>query len=186
MTPLTVDFNGDADGHTYSDGSWQYRNGRLVAAEARASGKRLYGDGNWGDYTVEVSVTPLEAPNCGLLVRATNPGAPNFMNDAATDSDAATGTDWLEGYFVGLTEDAVILGKQSYGYTELARSEGCFPTGETYRLKVICLGARIRVFVDGELYLDYTDPEPYAQGMVGIRCCRSSAAFEDLTVSRVE
>ncbi len=182
VTRLTVDFSTDADGHIYSDGNWSLRDGRLTLTDARASGKRLYGHKNWGDYTVEVSVTPMEDPNCGLLVRATNPGAPNFMNHAPTSSDAATGTDWLEGYFVGLTEGAVILGKQSYGYQELSHRNGRFETGKTYRLKVICQGARLQVYVDGELCIDYTDDAPFMQGMVGIRCCHSSAAFDDLKV----
>ena len=182
VIPLTLDFSTNVDGHIYSDGNWALRNGRLTLTETRASGKRLYGNKNWGDYTVEVSVTPLETPNCGLLVRATNPGAPNFMNNAPTMDEAATGTDWVEGYFVGLTEDAVILGKQSYGYKELSQKSGRFEAQKTYRLKVICQGARLHVYVNGELYIDYTDETPFLQGMVGIRCCHSSAAFDDFAI----
>lgn len=180
VTPMTVDFHTGSDGHIYSDGPWSLSDGRLTLTDTRASGKRLYGDRNWGDYTVEVSVTPLKAPHCGLLVRATNPGAPNFLNEDPTREDATAGTDWVEGYFVGLTSDSVVLGKQSYGYTELARQSGRFETGKSYQLKVICQGARLRVYVDGELYVDYTDDMPFMQGMVGVRCYRSSAAFDDL------
>ena len=182
VSPLTADFSTTSDGHTYSDGNWSLRDGCLALADANASGKRLYGDKNWGDYTVEVSVTPLSTPNCGLLVRATNPGAPNFMNSEPTGGDAAAGTDWLEGYFVGLTENAVILGKQSYSYRELTHAEGRFRVNKTYQLKVICRGARLQVFVDGELCIDYTDPDPFMQGMAGIRCCYSSAAFDDFKI----
>ena len=49
-----------------------------------------------------------------------------------------------------------------------------------YTLKVVCEGARLRVYVDGTLYLDYTDPEPYMQGMVGIRTHNCPAVFEGL------
>ena len=182
---LTVDFSTEADGHTYSDGPWNIGDGRLTLADARASGKRLYGHKNWGDYDVEVSVTPMGDPNCGLLVRATNPGAPNFMNSAPTIADAAAGTDWLEGYFVGLSEDAVILGKQSYSFRELSRKDGRFESGKTYRLRVHCRGARLLVYVDGELYIDYTDDAPFLQGMVGVRCCGSSAVFDDVKVEGV-
>jgi hypothetical protein len=77
----------------------------------------------------------------------------------------------------------VIIGKQSYGYREVARSDGAFPSGKSYRLKVVCVGARISVYVDGTLYLDYTDPEPYIQGIVGLRTHACSVAFDDLVVT---
>ena len=183
VTPLTLDFVTDADGHIYSDGNWSLKDGRLTLTEPHASGKRLYGNKNWGDYTVEVTVTPLGTPNSGLLVRATNPGAPNFMNHTPTNDDAAAGTDWVEGYFVGLTSNAVILGKQSYSYKELTHAEGRFEAGKTYQLKVVCRGARLQVYVDGELYLDYIDADPFMQGMVGIRSCGCAVGFDDLKVT---
>ena len=149
-----------------------------------SSAKRLFGQENWGDYAAEVTVTPQSAPNCGLLVRATEPGAPNFMTQLPTSNDAATGTDWVKGYFIGLSENGVVLGKQSYGYTELAHATGQFRPGRSYCLRVECEGARIRVLVDGILYIiDYTDPEPFMQGMVGIRSHDCKALYEDLTVT---
>ena len=182
VTPLTVDFDTDRDVHVYTDGGWSLKNGRLAISDVISTGKRLYGDKNWGDYTVEVSVTPMNTPNCGLLVRATNPGAPNFMRDEPTSSDAATGTDWVEGYFVGLTENAVILGKQSYSYRELTHTEGRFEAGKTYQLKVICHGAHLQIYVDGALYIDYTDSNPFMQGMVGVRTHQCGAIFDNLKV----
>jgi hypothetical protein len=86
---------------------------------------------------------------------------------------------------VGLTGEGVILGKQGYGYTELARADGQFRAGKAYTLKVICTGARIQVYVDGTLYLDYTDPDPYMQGMVGIRTHNCFAAFDNLLISPI-
>jgi len=183
VDPSSVMFGGARDSSVYVDGSWRQGDGQLTLSGDHASGKRLYGDKNWGDYTVEVWVTPLQDPNCGLLVRATNPGAPNFMSNPPSAEDAQTGTDWVEGYFVGLLGDAVVLGKQSYGYRELTRAEGSFQAGNEYHLRVVCEGARLQVYVDGTLYIDYTDPDPFMQGMVGVRAYQCSASFEDLTVS---
>ena len=90
------------------------------------------------------------------------------------------------GYFVGLTSDGVIIGKQSYNYRQVARADGNFQAGKSYRLKVVCEGAQIRVYVDGTLYLDYTDPEPYMQGLVGVRAHNCSVAFDDLTVTGIQ
>lgn len=171
---------GERDGHVYTDGPWERAGGGLCSG---SSAKRLFGQENWGDYAVEVTVTPQSAPNCGLLVRATEPGAPNFMTQLPTSNDAATGTDWVKGYFVGLSENGVVLGKQSYSYTELAHATGQFRPGRSYGLRVECEGARIRVLVDGILYIDYTDPEPFMQGMVGIRSHDCKAIYEDLTVT---
>ena len=183
VTPLNVTFTKNDEDPVHSVGAWETIDGRLTLSGSHSYGKVLYGSPNWGDYTAEVTVTPSSSPNCGLLVRATNPGDPSFLNAWPSASDAATATDWVVGYFVGLTSDGVIIGKQSYGYREVARSDGAFPSGKSYRLKVVCVGARISVYVDGTLYLDYTDPEPYMQGMVGLRTHACSVAFDDLVVT---
>lgn len=183
VTPLTLTFTKDAENPVHGVGAWEITGGRLTLSSRSSCGKVLYGSPNWGDYTVEVTVTPTSSPNCGLLVRATNPGTPTFLNAWPSAEDAATATDWVMGYFVGITSDRVIIGKQSYGYRQLADVVGTFPAGTAYRLKVVCEGARIRVYVDGALYLDYTDPEPYMQGMVGIRAHNCAVGFDDLTVT---
>jgi hypothetical protein len=182
VTSLTVAFTKDAENPVHGVGAWEITNGRLTLSGRSSCGKALYGSPNWGDYTVEVSVTPASTPNCGLLVRASNPGAPTFLNAWPSVEDAATATDWVMGYFVGLAPDGVIIGKQSYSYREVAKAPGTFSSSKTYRLKAVCEGDRIRVYVDGELYLDYTDPEPYVQGMVGVRAHNCAVAFDDLTV----
>ncbi len=182
VTPLSISFDKDTSDPVYTDGGWEIKKGALSTSGSAAFGKVLYGSPNWGDYEAEVSLTPNASPNCGLLVRATNPGNPAFLGAQPSQGDAATATDWVQGYFVGLTGDGVILGKQSYGYRELSRADGQFRAGQTYTLKVICTGARIQVYVDGVLYLDYTDPQPYMQGMVGVRTHHCAVAFEDLQV----
>ena len=177
-------FDAEDNMFMYSDGSWTV-DGSLRTT-SRVCAKRLYGSENWGDYTVEVSVTPTDGVNCGLLVRATNPGAPNFAHVAATDADAAGGTDWLQGYFVGLSERGVIIGKQNYSYQELARADGNYTKGTTYVLRVECEGATMRVFVDSELLIEYTDPDPFMQGMIGVRTCVCAAEFDELRVQPLQ
>ncbi len=168
----------------YTDGAWELWRGAM-ATRTPVCAKRLYGNENWGDYAVSVQVKPQSGINCGLLVRATNPGAPNFAHVPVTAQDAQAGTDWVQGYFVGLTPDGVILGKQNYGYTELARARGSFSEGKEYLLRAECVGATLRVYVDGELYLTYTDPDPYMQGMIGVRVHECAAAFDELCIEPV-
>ncbi|MGM9680169.1 MAG: family 43 glycosylhydrolase, partial [Eubacteriales bacterium] len=54
---LSVDFNSGAGTPVYKDGNWAAKNGTLLMSAA-GSGKITYGDANWGDYTLEVDVTP--------------------------------------------------------------------------------------------------------------------------------
>ena len=182
----TIDFAKNMDGNQYSDGTWKIQGGKLVMTGNPATGKRLYGDKNWGDYVVTVEVTPGADVNCGLLVRATNPGACNFQLNQGTDADAQTSTDWVEGYYVGLTATNVLLGKQSYGYDALKSAKGSFKVGTTYTLKVVCQGANIQVYVDNQLYIDYTDADAFTQGMVGVRTHKCAASFDNLTVAPIE
>ena len=173
----------DLNAPEHTDGNWSLLGETLTLAGGSPYGKRLYGSPNMGDYTVEVNVTPKAIPNCGLMVRVTAPGSPNFMDRAPDDEDARTATDWVKGYFVGLSADGLIIGKQNYGYREVARAEGRFQPQRAYDLKVVCEGARILVYVNGALYLDYTDPEPFTQGMVGVRTHNCPAVFEGLKIS---
>jgi GH43 family beta-xylosidase len=182
---IQLDFNQNNDHPCHVDGAWKITDGHLSISGPQVCGKRLYGTPNMGDYEVEVTVTPKTAPNCGLLVRATNPGSPNFLNTDPTADDARAATDWVEGYFVGLAAEGVIIGKQSYGYSQVAFAEGEFKAGSSYKLKVVCEGARILVYVDGKLYVDFTDPDPYMQGMVGVRTHNCSATFDDLSVKPI-
>ena len=179
---ITKDYAEAEDGFRYSDGGWQITDGTLTMPGSGGFGKRLYGSPNMGDYTVEVTVTPKRAPNCGLLVRATNPGSPNFLGTQDSREDAITATDWVMGYFVGLSPDGVVIGKQSYSYREIARAAGDFRPNTPYNLKVECAGATLRVFVDGKLYLEYTDPEPFTRGMAGVRTHNCAAVFDGLVI----
>ncbi len=182
---VSIDFSGEDDGTVYSDGAWSIEDGILNMAGNPSTGKRLYGNANWGDYIVEADVTPRSNINCGLLVRVTSPGAPNFQNNEPTDNDANGGTDWLKGYFVGITDSGVILGRQNYGYKTLAEKQGNFKRGVTYHLMAVCEGASIRVYVDDELYIEYTDNDPYIQGMAGVRSHQGRASFDNFKISKI-
>lgn len=186
VKPINQDFSASYDTTIYRDGNWSLKDGVLSLPSATCA-KRLYGDKNWGDYTVEIDVTPTGGINCGLMVRTTNPGASNFQFNSPTDNDTLEGTDWFMGYFVGITSDAgLIIGKHSYSYQQVAGMKLSFSQNTTYRLKVVCEGANIKVYVDGTLYLDYTDSDPFLQGMVGMRTHRCAAVFDNFAVTPIE
>ena len=163
----------------YTDGGWTVSDTSLSVDGPSFCGKILYGSPNWGDYEVELTVTPKDLPSCDLLVRVTNPGNPAFLGQTP---DPVGGIYWMEGYSVELTPERLILAKQSYGREEVAGIDMSFSADTSYVLKVVCRGAEIVVYLDGELMLTYTDPEPFMQGMVGMRSQFCSAEFSGLSV----
>jgi hypothetical protein len=78
------------------------------------------------------------------------------------------------------------LGKQSYGYTGLVSESGSFTVGTTYHLRVECRGANIKVYVDGKLCIDYTDPDPFFQGMVGVDTYKCTCTYDNLKVEPLQ
>lgn len=169
------------DNAAYYDGVWQNDNGALTAENGW--GKRLYGSPNWGDYTVETNITLGADGSAGVLARATNPGTYLFINNAPDAATGKSGATSFIGYAALLSSSGVSLCGDSYGETECQRAEHVFEAGKSYRLKVVCRGAEIQVYVDDVLYLDYTDPDARMQGYVGI-CLRNSSAsaISDVTV----
>ena len=180
---ININFTSSKDGNVHSDGVWEIADGKITSSGETLTGKRLYGSKNIGDCTVKVNVTPRGNINCGLVVRATDPSTITFLDHDEDVYDALDGTDWLFGYFVGLSEGRVVLGKQYYAYTELASASAPVKSGQTYELKAVCRGAKIEVYLDGELLISYTDPNPFIQGSAGIRTCDSRASFEAFSIS---
>jgi len=110
-----------------------------------------------------------------------------LLNNSISNDNLKAGTDWVQSYFVGLSGDSVVLGKQNYSWKQLKSASGTFSENETYTLKVECNGANIKVYVDGELKIDYTDvDDPWIQGMVGLRCHTASAQFDNLKVTPIK
>ncbi|MBR2986849.1 MAG: family 43 glycosylhydrolase [Clostridia bacterium] len=175
------DYEGATDPNSYADGSWKLQNGMLVLDGGSASvGKYLYGSPNYGDYTVEADITPMGEINFGILVRAQNPS----LGDAGTSAPA--GSDFVQGYFIGLSSNGVVLGKQNYNWQTLTSASCTVRSGSTYHLKVTVKGAEITISLDGEELIRYVDPTPYFQGMAGIRGHYSIAAVDNFVITPLE
>ncbi|MBE6636922.1 MAG: hypothetical protein E7618_03850 [Ruminococcaceae bacterium] len=165
--------------HSHTDGAWTTNGGKLILTEG--CGKRLFGKAGWSDYTVEAEITPLsEDINFGLVLRVTNPAD---SNGVVSESRAS---DYYQGYFVGLSEGSVVLGKQNYNWTELSRVAAPIQQGGTYHLKAEAVGNTIRIWLDGALIITYTDEQyPFLQGMVGVRGHKSTASIDNFVVTAV-
>jgi len=165
----------DPDAVLYRDGSWIAENGTLTLQEG--CGKWLTGDPYLGDYTVEAEITPLgDGINFGILLRARNPSV------GGAGDDVAAGTDFLQGYFVGLGSGSVFLGKHNYNWQQLASASANVHSGKTYRLTAQAEGTVIRVWLDGVLLIEYDDPNPFLWGAPGLRGHFSTARVSSFTV----
>jgi hypothetical protein len=159
----------------YVDGTWNISSGE---AEINGFGKRTMGSTGWTDYTVQVDITCVSGVNAGLIFRATNPA----LGDAGNSAQA--GTDFIQGYFVGLSSNRVVLGKQNYNWTELASKTGeTYLVNNKYTLKVEVKANNIKAYVNNVLKIDYNDPSPFICGKVGLRICDSHARFDNFSVT---
>jgi len=120
--------------------------------------------------------------NAGVIFRVNNPA-----NGGANDNPSA-GTDFLQGYFVGLNKTSVILGKQNYGWKQLKSLAGTYSLNTAYHIKIVTSGANIKVYVTDMTTpkIDYTDPNPIISGKVGFRSNNVHVHFDNLTVTTTD
>jgi len=160
----------------YSDGNWTIESGQ---ASINGSGKKCLGSTGWTDYTIEADVTYINAMNAGIIFRVTNPA------NGGADDNPGVGTDFLQGYYVGIYNTSVSLGKQNYSWTNLVSTPGTYLLNTSYHIKIVTSGANIKVYVTDMTTpkIDYTDPNPFITGKVGLRSCNVHAHFDNFTVT---
>lgn len=179
VTAISLDFAKGAGNTAYSDGNWKVKDGQLVLGETGsygAIGKILYGDKGWANYTISADITPTEGNlDAGLAVRVTNPAT-------GEDNNLSKGSSYYEGYYIALTAKGVSLAKVNYEFDEVKLYKKEMKLGETHNLKVQAEDATIRVWLDGELVIEYTDKEPYAHGMAGMRGYCTTTKYDNLVI----
>jgi hypothetical protein len=140
----------------------------------------MVGSENWGNYTVESDITVTsQTINAGLCVRVSNPST-------HSENNISKGSDYLQGYFIGLGDNSVFLGKHNYDWKMLKQMPFAVQSGQTYHLKVDVEENVIRISVDGTLLITYEDTDaPFLHGMVGYRAHACSMKADNLTVSPI-
>ena len=163
----------------YTDGAWSIVSGQ---ASINGYGKRALGNIGWTDYTIDCDVTYKNGMNAGLIFRVNNP------SQGGENNDSRLGTDFLQGYFVGIGTDKITLGKHNYNWKSLATSPGSFTLNKKYHIRVVVEGANIKVYVDNMTTpkIDYTDPSPFISGKVGFRSHNTNVLFDNLTVTTAD
>ncbi len=168
--------NSFGKGWNYTDGAWSIVSGQ---ASINGYGKRTLGNIGWTDYTIDCDVTYKNGMNAGLIFRVNNP------SQGGENNDSRLGTDFFQGYFVGMGNDKVTLGKHNYSWKSLATSPGSFSLNRKYHIRVAVKGANIKVYVDNMSVpkIDYTDPFPFISGKVGFRSHSTNVLFDNLVVT---
>jgi hypothetical protein len=150
-----------------------------LSDNGNATGKRLYGKENWGDYTVIAHISAEgERADAGILLRATNPA-----QGGAGDSPVL-GTYFVQGYYVSLGQGKVSLYKLNYEASLLTETSiDDYSEGKMYELSVSAQGNELIILVDGTECIRYRDDNhPYLQGMAGVRTLNTAMQIEDFAV----
>ena len=160
----------------YNDGTWAVISGQGVIS---GYGKRTLGSTGWTDYTVQTDVTYTNNMNGGLIFRVNNPAL------GGAGKDPQLGTDFYQGYYVTLGASSVVLGKQNYNWTQLRSAAGTYSLNTKYTIRVEVSGANIKVYVDdmNTPKIDFTDPDPFISGKVGLRAHNAYVLFDNFSVT---
>ena len=178
---LLLTYDSILDDYIYFDGKWRIKDGALIInEEASSTGKRLYGSEHWGDYTVEADFKFLDKTmDSGVLIRAVNPALGGAGNSASA------GTYFLQGYYVGLQKERLILVKVNYGMKILKEVPIAAVKDQNYHLKVTAVGTKLTVSLDGQVLIEYEDlVRPFLNGAAGVRCYFSPTQINMFSVTK--
>ena len=185
---ISDDFSSDG-GYSYQDGvSWKVEDGALLID---GWGKRLYGDYTYGDYKFEFDYTPVGTRiNCGIIVRCQNPSETATINSSmgtnTTEASAQGGINWFQGYYIELTAREARLKSVNYSEKQKAMGTISLKSDTTYHIEIICKGATITLIVDGNTVFEYTDSEPFLNGMAGFRASDREAKIDNMVISPLD
>ncbi|WP_178024344.1 family 43 glycosylhydrolase [uncultured Paenibacillus sp.] len=144
-----------------------------------ADDRLFVGNADWDDYELSLKVgIPESLTGEGqVFIRTTNE---SYFEHQVQDS--------AMGYAISLTDGQLQLLKLNYGSIAVSSGRATMEPGQTYSLRVVLAGSSIQVYWDGadEPVIDYTDPDPYFHGRVGLRSIGSTFSFSQMQVSAVK
>ena len=166
---------GPAGWTTYA-GNWSLSNENYINFSVDTQGDKSIGGPSSGDYTLSGDVELTSSGgNAGFLVRATNP---------------AVGADSVDGYFLGVDAAGfVVIGKESYGWTELAAAPlNAAPANTWYHLTAQIVGCQIKLTAQpvnsSTPSNDVTVTDcSYSSGQVGVRSYNTSAQWRYVSIT---
>ena len=140
---------------------------------ARSGDKLIMNDVSMADgiYEADITINSLSdaGGNAGFAIRSSN---------------YLIGSDGLDGYYVGIGNGYVQVGRMNNSWTELAKVEMSGLTlGTTHKLTVAVFGSRIQVYVDdaNTPCVDITD-STYSQGGAAIRGFQCNSTIDNVRI----
>jgi uncharacterized protein (TIGR03437 family) len=156
--------DGDADGWALNviesqARGWQVeKEGNNHVFVGRGGGEARLVEGPWGDFRLAAKVKVVG----GWL-------------------DISCRNSYYAYYDVRLQRDSLALSRVRLNseFTWLANVPASYAPDRWYSLAIVGIGANIKVYVDGVLKIDYTDPAPVLLGGVGLSMASGSEVFVD-------
>ncbi len=130
-----------------TDGKWKIKNGALVntttdMAYSNTGSVAYFGDTSWDNYTMTVEATKLDGGEGFIIPFAVKDIDNNIFWNIGGWSNTVSCLQKIEngnksGQIVGTVKDITI------------------ETGKTYEIKIVVDDAKVKGYIDGELYVDY-------------------------------
>lgn len=171
------DFNdGNADNWTVvSGGSFlsvnQGRYGGIVTTYSTVADS-VIGDTTWSNYIYEVDMESKQGADINLLFRYLDSG---------------------HRYGFHISSNSIKLEKvhpTTIGNEDVKSEPITFNYNTIYRMRIVLNDSNIKIYQDGNLVLEYTDPDPMLNGKIGIRVGTGGTApsevwFDNIVVSEI-
>lgn len=157
---------GNMAGFNVADGKFSVQNNMLVAGKV-FSGK-AYVEAPMNDFIMDATLTVVEGGNAGLIFRA---------------SDIHDGADSYRGYYAGIGDGFMVLGRVDNGWTQLANVPVDAHIGQKYSIIVEAMGDNIDVYLDsrGHKMISVHDGT-FRSGSCGVRVYNGAAKFQSVRI----
>ena len=151
-------------------GLWSVSGDRLVQKSPAENVRFLFGSPEWSDYEFTLEARKLEGAEGFLIIfRSVNKDEFYWYNLGGWGNKRHALEKGVKGRRWGVVSPSV---------------PGRIETGKWYRIRVRCEGARLRVWLDDRLLLDFTDGKaPHLKGRVGVGTWLTKAEFRNLKVT---
>jgi hypothetical protein len=154
-----------------STNNWSIQGGKYIGSSPPGGGiypRSLTGNLSWSDYALEATVKSISGVDRHILFRFDqNRSIPKGYAIKYVDSESG---------FAGHIE------LQRAG-VEVLQSNSTFKShiGESHRVRVEGIGNRVKVYVDGQKYIDYVDSTPILTGKIGVLIEPSGSGLTNIT-----
>jgi hypothetical protein len=148
-------------------------------SKAGSNNMLLFGSEGMTDYEVSVKVKiTMDSSNgasAGIMLRTLNP---SIMSGQVNEC--------AEGYLVTFNNMQLVMERMNYNGMTVASLTGDFTLNVYHEMRAICKGNNIKVYFDGEYAFEYTDPNPFTHGMVGLYSISAESYYKDLKITGVK